>query len=78
VNSSNGHTPFPEPTGIDPTMPDSQVALRFLLPLAGCIGALFAGWFISCNPNPFTTMTMLAGLIMCSVALSNPVLGVIC
>jgi hypothetical protein len=57
-------------------MPDSQVALRFLLPLAGCIAALFAGWFISCNPNPFTTMTMLAGLIMCSVALSNPVLGV--
>jgi hypothetical protein len=76
VSSNNGNSSFPEPVGIDPTMPDSQIALRFLLPLAGCIGALFVGWFITCDPNPLTTSTMLAGLVMCCVALSNPVWGV--
>ena len=57
-------------------MPDSQIALRFLLPLIACVGALFVGWFITCDPNPLTTSTMLAGLVMCCVALSNPVWGV--
>lgn len=72
----NSNAPFPEPVGIDPTMSDSQVALRFLLPLIGCIGALFVGWFITCDPNPFTMITVLAGLLMSGVALSNPVWGV--
>jgi hypothetical protein len=76
VSSSNGNSPFPEPAGIDPTMPDSQIALRFLLPLIACVGALFVGWFITCDPNPLTTSAMLAGLVMCCVALSNPVWGV--
>jgi hypothetical protein len=76
VSSSNGNSPFPEPMGIDPTMPDSQIALRFLLPLIACVGALFVGWFITCDPNPLTTSAMLAGLVMCCVALSNPVWGV--
>jgi hypothetical protein len=76
VTSSNGNSSFPEPTGIDPTMPGSQIALRFLLPLIACVGALFVGWFITCDPNPLTTSTMLAGLVMCCVALSNPVWGV--
>jgi hypothetical protein len=57
-------------------MPDSQIALRFLLPLIACVGALFVGWFITCDPNPLTTSAMLAGLVMCCVALSNPVWGV--
>jgi len=61
---------------IDPTMPEGQLAIRLLLPLAGCIGALLVGWFITCDPNPLTTMTTLAGVTMCCVALSNPVLGV--
>jgi antitoxin FitA len=76
VSSSNGNSPFPEPTGIDPTMPDSQIAPWFLLPLIACVGALFVGWFIACDPNPLTTSAMLAGLVMCCVALSNPVWGV--
>jgi hypothetical protein len=76
VSSSNGNSPFPEPTGIDPTMPDSQIALRFLLPLIGCGGALLVGWFITSDENPFTTAALLAGLVMCSVALTNPLLGV--
>lgn len=57
-------------------MPDSQVALRFLLPLLACVGALFVGWFITCDPNPLTASTLLAGLVMCCVALSNPTAGV--
>lgn len=57
-------------------MPESQLAIRLLLPLIGCVAALFVGWFITCDPNPFTTITMLAGIVMCCVALSNPVLGV--
>lgn len=76
MSSSNGNSSFPEPTGIDPTMPDSQIALRFLLPLVACFGAIFVGWFITCDPNPLITSTMLAGLVMCCVALSNPVWGV--
>jgi hypothetical protein len=76
VSLYNSNALFSEPTGIDPTMPDSQVALRFLLPLIGCAGALFVGWFITCDPNPFTTITLLAGLVLCCIALSNPVLGV--
>ena len=76
MSSNNGNSSFPEPAGIDPTMPDSQIALRFLLPLIACAGALFVGRFITCDPNPLTTSTMLAGLVMCCVALSNPVWGV--
>jgi hypothetical protein len=76
VSLYNSNSPFPEPTGIDPTMPDSQIALRFLLPFIGCVGALLVGWFITCDANPFTTMTLLAGVVMCSVALCNPLLGV--
>jgi hypothetical protein len=76
VSLYNTNTPFPEPAGIDPTTPDSQVGIRFLLPLVGCIGALFVGWFITCDANPLTTTTLVAGLVMCCVALSNPVGGV--
>jgi hypothetical protein len=76
VSSNNGNSSFPESAGIDPTMPDSQVAVRFLLPLLACVGALFVGWFITCDPNPLTTSTMLVGLVMCCVALSNPVWGI--
>ena len=76
VSLYNSNAPFSEPTGIDPTMPDRQIALRFLLPLIACVGALLVGWFITCDPNPLTTSTMLAGLVMCCVALSNPVWGV--
>ena len=76
MSSYNANSPFPEPTGVDPTMPEGQVAIRFLLPLAGSVAALLVGWFITCDPNPFTTITLLAGLLMCCIALSNPVLGV--
>ena len=57
-------------------MPEGLVAIRFLLPLVGCVAALLVGWFITCDPNPFTMTTILAATVMCSVALSNPVLGV--
>ncbi|MBV8274141.1 MAG: hypothetical protein JO170_02620, partial [Verrucomicrobia bacterium] len=57
-------------------MPEGQLAIRLLLPLIACVAALFVGWFITCDPNPFTTVTMLTGLVMCCIALSNPVWGV--
>jgi hypothetical protein len=76
VSSYKANAPVPESRGIDPTMPEGLVAIRFLLPLIGCVAALAVGWFITCDPNPLTMITVLAGVLMCSTALFNPILGV--
>jgi O-Antigen ligase len=54
----------------------SQIGIRFIAPAAGCLLALFVGWFVSSDANPFTTTTILTATVMFIVAVCNPTGGV--
>lgn len=53
-----------------------QIGIRFIAPAVGCLLALFVGWFVSSELNPFTTTVILTAVVMFIVAVCNPTAGV--
>jgi hypothetical protein len=53
-----------------------QIGIRFIAPTLACLLALFVGWFVTSELNPFTTTIVLAAVAMFIVAVCNPTAGV--
>jgi O-Antigen ligase len=53
-----------------------QIGIRFIAPAVGCLLALFVGWFVSSDLNPFITTTILTATVIFIVAVCNPTAGV--
>ncbi len=53
-----------------------QTGIRFIAPAVACLLALFVGWFVTSELNPFTTTIILAAIVMFIVAVCNPTAGV--
>jgi hypothetical protein len=54
----------------------AQIGIRFIAPAVGCLLALFVGWFITSDFNPFTTTVVLASVVMFVIAICSPTTGV--
>jgi hypothetical protein len=54
---------------------DKEAPFRFIVPAAGCVAAIIAGWFIVRYDNPLTATLIIAASIVFLVAIINPKAG---
>src|ERR1700694_218863 len=54
---------------------DKEAPLRFIVPAAGCVFAIIAGWFIVRYGNPLTATLIIAASMVFLVAIINPKAG---
>jgi putative inorganic carbon (hco3(-)) transporter len=54
----------------------SQIGIRFIAPVLGCLLAVFVGWFVSSYLNPFITTVVITAMVMFVVAVWNPTAGI--
>ena len=52
-----------------------EAPFRFIVPAAGCVAAIIAGWFIARYDNPLTATLIIAASIVFLVAIINPKAG---
>ncbi len=55
---------------------DRVAPKRFVLPAAGCVAAMIAGWFIVSYDNPLTATLIIVAIAVFFVAIINPKAGV--